>query len=612
MSTLSPQSRQKAVRQLTLAAALRRRPMTRRQIEDGLGLYTQAGEAARRQAFERDKSDLIAAGVEIEQLPGEPPAYRIHEALPPAFAEDELDALARAGGLVADGDTGAALAAFAAGADAFPRTIDNDRVLARVPDAPELLAAVAQRRAVRIEYRSTSNPPRERVIEPWVLRARRGLWYCIAWSPDAGEHRVFRLDRIVGDIVDIGEAEHPRPELLPSSVLPDDAGEVRLCIDERGLFDVERRGGREVGRTPDGVEVQLPSVRDEAAIALALRFDGTVTAPHELDDERRLRREFVHDLHSRPAPAVPPELDARPSASAGLDPERLRRMIVLSSWLSERQYVTLEEAARGFGCSEDELRDDIAVLQDVVLPNVGDVYDVAIMDDGTIHHVIEHAVPVQLSAVDRARVRSLLAAASEVVDDTDRAAAGLRRLAERLDDDVAVSVDTDDLAGELALLRRAREERRVVTFRYRNREGAVSDRRVTPTELAWLDGDAYVGGWDHGRGTGLTFRIDRIAGLDVGEVDDEPRSVALDVPAYTPRGDEVEFVVRCTHIGTWLLARVTPEQRLDLEDGSVWARVRSDTPRAIEDHVVVGGGEIEVVAPEEIRQRLVTRTAPDA
>ncbi len=60
-----------------------------------------------------------------------------------------------------------------------------------------LLDAVTTREVVRIRHTGAGDAgERERLVRPWALAARRGVWYLRGWAEDAGAERTFRLDRI--------------------------------------------------------------------------------------------------------------------------------------------------------------------------------------------------------------------------------------------------------------------------------------------------------------------------------------------------------------------------------------------------------------------------------
>ncbi len=62
--------------------------------------------------------------------------------------------------------------------------------------AAALVAAVAARRRLRIDYRSESGRQWEEDVDPWAVVVRHGYWYLLCHSHRAGALRAYRVDRI--------------------------------------------------------------------------------------------------------------------------------------------------------------------------------------------------------------------------------------------------------------------------------------------------------------------------------------------------------------------------------------------------------------------------------
>ncbi|GIU90645.1 MAG: hypothetical protein KatS3mg010_1744 [Acidimicrobiia bacterium] len=107
---------------------------------------------------------------------------------PPFFTGEERDVLVAAAALVrVDGIDDEQLAALGAAVDE-----QGQRVMMRVHrHVLALREALAARRPVTFRYRG-----QERVFDPWAVGLWRDRWYTVGWAHDAGDRRVFRLDRI--------------------------------------------------------------------------------------------------------------------------------------------------------------------------------------------------------------------------------------------------------------------------------------------------------------------------------------------------------------------------------------------------------------------------------
>lgn len=82
---------------------------------------------------------------------------------------------------------------------------DNDRDRPTFVEA--LQDAIISRRKITITYPNRDRDPTQRLVDPWGLAAKDGIWYLIAGT-DKGQ-RTFRVDRIIH--IDISELVSQRP-----------------------------------------------------------------------------------------------------------------------------------------------------------------------------------------------------------------------------------------------------------------------------------------------------------------------------------------------------------------------------------------------------------------
>ena len=172
-----------------------------------------------RRAFERDKETLRDMGVPISMGlldPDDPNllGYRVRGDeyyLPdPQLEPDELAALHLAASAVRlEGAGGVEALWKLGGAVAEGGPVAE---LAALPGAAHLVSlfgAISVRQAVRFEYREAT-----REVDPFRLSFRNGHWYLAALDHTRGEERSFRLDRITGGVVRVGEPDaFARPAL---------------------------------------------------------------------------------------------------------------------------------------------------------------------------------------------------------------------------------------------------------------------------------------------------------------------------------------------------------------------------------------------------------------
>ena len=254
----------KLERLLNLTAALLHAeiPLTAEELRDRVGGYPDT-KATFRRAFERDKDDLRSMGMplRIEPVPGvDPPVdgYRLdrdeYAGTELAFEADELAALHLATSLVRlDGDDTALVKLGAAGGNAPANSVG------RVPfndTLATMIGAAVDRRALSFTYNDV-----ERIVEPWKLSFTRGHWYLSGFDRLREDQRLYRVDRIEGDVSLNGPAEAP-------------VGDVNEPIDLRGW---------ELGDGP-AIEATIVVDADQAAHARHIlgdvvdRPDGSVTA----------------------------------------------------------------------------------------------------------------------------------------------------------------------------------------------------------------------------------------------------------------------------------------------------------------------------------------------
>ena len=171
-----------------------RRGVTLEEIaaEPSLG-YTATGESLRR-AFERDKKDLRAMGVEIVQTPdGDRPRYRVRPedlylsldldeeertALNVAVSATALDRASAVGGLSKLGGSPAA----------------GIGPLLAIPMGKDLAVAfegLRDRRRMKFMYAT-----KERSVAPFGITSRFGAWYVVGEDAASGSIRTFRTDRM--------------------------------------------------------------------------------------------------------------------------------------------------------------------------------------------------------------------------------------------------------------------------------------------------------------------------------------------------------------------------------------------------------------------------------
>lgn len=309
-------SKAKLERLLNLTALLIEtpRPLSATEIRERMEGYPDEA-VAFRQAFERDKRDLREMGIplSVETVPGTMPAvdgYRIpkdrYYLADPGLTPDELAALhlaaevVRLEGGAADEGLAKLGASDEPGTGTLPGALQSGTLrsgddLAALPgraDLGALFGAVIDRRPVRFTYRDQA-----RTVDPYRLDYQRGRWYLTGFDHTRDDERVYRLDRIAGEVEVLDGPAFQRPATAGPGgpVEPWQLGEgepvmARVAVDAvQAPWIVDHLGMEAVvARPPDGsVVVELPVTNRESFRSFVLTFldHAEVLEPVELRDD---------------------------------------------------------------------------------------------------------------------------------------------------------------------------------------------------------------------------------------------------------------------------------------------------------------------------------------
>ena len=140
-----------------------------------------------------------------------------------------------------------------------------------------LTEAIAQRRVVRLTYRSSSRPGESVAeVEPARLRLVDGSTYLDAWSRPREAWRSFRLDRIVdAEVLDERAGDRGEPR---SDWFEDVADELTLVVTPHGRWIAEYYPTTAVEEHGDDVAVTFPVASFDWAVALVLRLGRDVVS----------------------------------------------------------------------------------------------------------------------------------------------------------------------------------------------------------------------------------------------------------------------------------------------------------------------------------------------
>ena len=248
--------------------------------------------------------------------------------------------------------------------------------------------------------------------------------------------------------------------------------------------------------------------------------------------------------------------------------DRLARLLTMVPWLVARQGIDLDQAAAELGISVEQLETDLRLLYLCGYGQMPDELIDAQWENGRVFVTNADTIarPLRLGRDEALTLMVGLRALASVPglgerDAIERAMAKLEEAtgasaeaASRVEVAISEGVEADLLADA----RRAVEGHRRVHLRYLvpSRDEAT-ERDVDPMRVVNLDSRWYLEGWCHLAQDTRTFRMDRIARLDVLDVDGTPPADAqlrdLDLGAFTPRaGRHPRHAAAAARAPTWV------------------------------------------------------------
>jgi len=248
---------------------------------------------------------------------------------------------------------------------------------------------------------------------------------------------------------------------------------------------------------------------------------------------------------------------------------QVRRLLSLVPYLREHDGAALADVAAAFGISEKTLRADLNVLWMCGMPGLtpGDLIDIdmdAVEGEGVIHlsNADYLTRPLRLSADEALALVLALRTLREIAgsgerDAVDRAlvkleaAAGPAAAAAQAS--VTVAAAQEEIGARVAEGLR-RHKQLDLTYDVASR-AETTRRTVDPLRLFVLEGYGYLDGWCHLVRGLRTFRLDRIAAVEVTEVD------------AAPHGD---VVLKDLSTGWFDALRDAPLVTLELQPEAAW------------------------------------------
>lgn len=293
--------------------------------------------------------------------------------------------------------------------------------------------------------------------------------------------------------------------------------------------------------------------------------------------------------------------------------QRLERLLAMVPWLLQHRGVSVAEAAREFGVTEEQIDEDLNLLFVCGTPghSHAELID-AQWDTGYIYldNADDIAKPMRLTRDEAvtltAGLQSLTASlvGAEVIE---RTLAKIRTASAALDQSGQVALEIDDgrqhpamapLADALARRRRVHLSYFVPT------RDETTERDVDPMRVVNLDGSWYLEGWCHRARATRLFRLDRIEAAEVLDVDGTPPEEAtprnLDVDLFVPGEDDLTVVLEATPAAAWIADYYPNEGVEPVEGGGVRVTMKVSDPTMVRRLMLQLGGAAHVVEPREL------------
>ncbi|MCE7082610.1 YafY family protein [Streptomyces sp. ST2-7A] len=303
--------------------------------------------------------------------------------------------------------------------------------------------------------------------------------------------------------------------------------------------------------------------------------------------------------------------------------DRTRRMLSLVTYLRDRPGARVEEVARAFGVGEETLISDLRLLPMCGISyRGGDLLDIDTDGEQIWWHNAEAVSdgarePLRLAADE---ATALLVAARAVAalpglreGDREALLTATAKLEEAAGETAGASsrlTVTFESEGEVfADVERALAERRRLRLRYYSPgRDAVSEREVDPIRMI-APGHTYLEAWCRRSEARRTFRLDRIAGIEVLDAPAEPPALEprdLGAGLVQPAPDDPEVVVEVGPGGRWVAEYYQPESTEELADDGLRITLRTADPAGLRRLALRLGRDGRIVSPPELAESAVT------
>ncbi|MFI6082210.1 helix-turn-helix transcriptional regulator [Streptomyces sp. NPDC051217] len=295
--------------------------------------------------------------------------------------------------------------------------------------------------------------------------------------------------------------------------------------------------------------------------------------------------------------------------------DQTRRMLSLVTYLRERPGAHVQDVARAFGITEDELISDLDVLPMCGTSfRGGDLLDIDTDGDRIWwHNPDDVAEPLRLAADE---ATALLVAARAVATlpglrESDRQA--LLRATAKLEAAAGeaagassrLSVTFESEGGVFADVDRAISERRRLWLRYYSpARDELTEREVDPIRL-FAVGHTYMEAWCRLSEARRTFRLDRVAEIRLLDEPAAPPELELrdlSEGLVQPAAEDPEVVVEVGPGGRWVAEYYPHDSAEELPDGGLRITLRTPAPASLRRLALRLGRDGRITSPTDLAE----------
>ncbi|MFI1439901.1 helix-turn-helix transcriptional regulator [Streptomyces fructofermentans] len=292
-------------------------------------------------------------------------------------------------------------------------------------------------------------------------------------------------------------------------------------------------------------------------------------------------------------------------------------MLSLVTYLRERPGARVEDVARAFGITEDELISDLDVLPLCGTSfRGGDLLDIDTDGDriwwrnpGAL--AAEAAEPLRIAADEATALlvaaravstlpglregdrQALLRATAKVEAAAGEAAGASSRLSVTFESEGGVFADVD----------RAISERRRLWIRYYSpSRDELSEREIDPIRLVSV-GHTYVEAWCRRSEARRTFRLDRVAEIKILDEPSAPPEIELrdlSEALVQPAAEDPEVVIEVGPGGRWVAEYYPHDSAEELPDGGLRITLRAPDPGSLRRLALRLGRDGRIVSPQDV------------